>query len=68
MGLCLYSGPKWEDDAFNDINIHSVNTNAIEMYNFLRGVKNSYGGVNVNNRRWYDKTSYTGTKRHNKKI
>jgi len=31
MGLCFNSGPKWEDDALNDLNIESIEANAKEM-------------------------------------
>jgi hypothetical protein len=33
MGLCFNSGPKWEDDTLNDLNIESIEANAREMCN-----------------------------------
>jgi hypothetical protein len=31
MGLHFNSGPKWEDDSLNDLNIKSIEDNAKEM-------------------------------------
>lgn len=31
MGLCINSGPKWEDDYLNKINFYSMKTNASKM-------------------------------------
>ena len=31
MGLCINTGPKWEDDSLNDLNIESIKENAEEM-------------------------------------
>lgn len=31
MGLCIFSGPKWEDDTLNDINEVSIVLNACDM-------------------------------------
>lgn len=33
MGLCLFSGPTWEEDALNDINETSILLNAQNMLN-----------------------------------
>jgi hypothetical protein len=35
MGLCINSGPRWEDDTLNDLNIKSIEDNAREMYHKL---------------------------------
>ena len=32
MGLCLFSGPTWEEDTLNDINEMSVLLNARDMF------------------------------------
>ena len=31
MGLCIFNGPKWEDDSLNEINELSVLLNAKKM-------------------------------------
>jgi hypothetical protein len=31
MGLQINSGPKWEDDTLNDLNIESIEKNAKKM-------------------------------------
>ena len=31
MGLCIFSGPKWEDDTLNDLNEVSIVLNACDM-------------------------------------
>ena len=36
MGLCIFSGPKWEDDALNDTNETSVLLNATDMFEKYR--------------------------------
>ena len=35
MGLHFNTGPKWEDDTLNDLNIESIEDNAKEMYHKL---------------------------------
>ena len=37
MGLCLFSGPTWEEDTLNDINETSVLLNAWDMLTERRG-------------------------------
>ena len=31
MGLCIFSGPKWENDTLNDLNEVSIILNACDM-------------------------------------
>lgn len=34
MGLCLFSGPSWEEDSLNELNIYSIQSNAKEMVKY----------------------------------
>lgn len=36
MGLCIFSGPKWEDDSLNDINEISVLLNTYDVFDEYR--------------------------------
>ena len=36
MGLCIFSGPKWEDDTLNNINESSVLLNTYAMFDEYR--------------------------------
>ena len=36
MGLCIFSGPKWEDDTLNDINETSILLNTNDMFEKCR--------------------------------
>ena len=41
MGLHFNSGPKWEDDTLNDLNIESIEANAREMFGSERSLYNA---------------------------
>ena len=42
MGLCIFSGPKWEDDTLNDINEVSILLNTYGVFDEYRiGYSNS---------------------------
>ena len=34
MGLCLFSGPSWEEDSLNEFNENSIQSNAKEMLRY----------------------------------
>ena len=40
MGLCIFSGPKWEDDTLNDINEVSILLNTKDMFEERRVDRN----------------------------
>lgn len=34
MGLCIFSGPSWEDDSLNELNENSIQSNVEEMLKY----------------------------------
>ena len=34
MGLCIFSGPSWEEDSLNELNEISIQSNAEEMLKY----------------------------------
>lgn len=51
MGLCIFSGPKWEDDTLNDINEVSILLNTYAMFDEYRVASLNKEIRNENNRR-----------------
>ena len=50
MGLCIFSGPKWEDDTLNKINEVSILLNTYAMFDEYRVASLNKEIRNENNR------------------